>query len=337
MTRISNAMHPTLIIRLLCATWLLVGPLAQAQAQARAQAQADCPPQALQPTPEQVQLAQTTARDRGLLWRISRDGRSSYLFGSIHVGRFDWLFPGPRLREALADTDTLALEVDLADDQVRQDVVQAMAQAGRRSPALPLALRQRMDRLVAAACLPPQALAAQHPVMQALTLTVLSARRQGFDPAYAQEMALSGAARAANIPVLSLESAALQLQALIPTEPARAVRLVTQSVQQLESGRGAQTLARLGQAWADGNLDDLAAYETWCDCVRDEEDRAALRRLNDARNPHLAERIEALHAQGKRLFAAVGALHMTGAQALPALLAAKGFVVERIELGSAPR
>ena len=63
------------------------------------------------PTPEQIQAAQRDARDRGFLWRISKDGRSSYLYGTLHVGKLDWAFPGPRLAEALRDTDALAVEI----------------------------------------------------------------------------------------------------------------------------------------------------------------------------------------------------------------------------------
>ena len=55
-----------------------------------------------------------------------------------------------------------------------------------------------------------------------------------------------------------------------------------------------------------------------------------LARLNDARNPAMAERIAALHGEGRRVFAAVGALHMTGAQGLPRLLRERGFTVERV-------
>ena len=36
-------------------------------------------------------------------------------------------------------------------------------------------------------------------------------------------------------------------------------------------------------------------------------------------------RIDALHREGRRVFAAVGSLHMTGAQALPKLMAARGY------------
>ena len=53
-------------------------------------------------------------------------------------------------------------------------------------------------------------------------------------------------------------------------------------------------------------------------------------RLLDARNPGLAERIDALHTSGQRVFAAVGSLHMIGRTGLPALLARRGYTVERI-------
>jgi hypothetical protein len=54
--------------------------------------------------------------------------------------------------------------------------------------------------------------------------------------------------------------------------------------------------------------------------------------LNDDRNPALADGIEALHRDGRGVFAAVGALHMTGAKALPTLLQQRGFTVRRVAL-----
>ena len=56
-----------------------------------------------------------------------------------------------------------------------------------------------------------------------------------------------------------------------------------------------------------------------------------MRRLLDERNGPMAERLDALHREGKgKLFAAVGTLHMIGPQGLPALLRERGFTVERV-------
>ena len=77
-----------------------------------------CPPATQIPTAEQIQSAQRNARDRGFLWRISKQGRSSYLFGTLHVGKLPWAVAGPRLRDALAATDTLALELDITDPEL---------------------------------------------------------------------------------------------------------------------------------------------------------------------------------------------------------------------------
>ena len=142
-------------------------------AQTAQTATAACPPQAQAPTPQQVKAAAANARDRGMLWRLSRDGRTSYLYGSIHVGKLDWAFPGPQVRGALAAVDTLALEIDVGDPQM---AARMKPPPGTVVPLLAPALRERLARQIDAACLPRELLAAQHPVMQALALTVLAAR-----------------------------------------------------------------------------------------------------------------------------------------------------------------
>jgi uncharacterized protein len=191
-------------------------------------------------------------------------------------------------------------------------------------------LAERLVRAYQRACLAPAALAALHPVLQASTLTVLEARWLGLDPQHSIELALATQAKAAGRKVVSLESVALQKATLVPEEAEQALKVVEQSLAQLEDRSARRVIGRLAQAWERGELATLEDYAAWCECVQTEEERAFMRRLNDERNPGLAERIAAQHAQGRRLFVAVGALHMTGAKALPALLAEAGFKVERI-------
>jgi len=276
------------------------------------------------PSAEQVQAAQRDAPDRGLLWRVSKQGHSSYLYGTLHVGKPLWVLPGPRLRAAIAATDTLAVEIDLTDPELTRSPPSAA------TAELPLsaAQRERLARQIAAACLPAGALQRLHPLMQAVTLTVLSARWDGLDAAFAQEIALAAMARAQARPIVALETVQAQLALLLPSDPGEARHRLDQALEQLEDDRARAMLRRLADAWAEGRLADLENYASWCECTDTDEDRAFLRRLNDDRNAPMAERIDSLHAAGKRVLVAVGALHMTGEQALPRLLAARGYTVQ---------
>ncbi|MCD0422802.1 TraB/GumN family protein [Rubrivivax sp. JA1024] len=292
----------------LAALWLLPPALAQ-----------DCPPP---PDPQPAALA-----DRGPLWEIERDGRRSWLYGTLHVGKAGWTTPGPRVAAALEASDLVALELDPEDPGVQR---QLMAEALRPTPPLPPALARRLADALRAACLDTRALAPLHPAMQAIVLTLAEARRAGLDPAWGQEGALARSARDRGRPLVALERVEQQLAVLLPRDAAAIAGLVERTLAPLESGRGTAALARLARAWEEADVATLADYERWCDCIADDGDRAAMREMVDARNPGLADGVAALHARGARVFAAVGALHMVGEQGLPRLLAERGFAVRPV-------
>ena len=278
------------------------------------------------PSVSSTAAAQAAApRDRGFLWRATRDGRTLYLFGTLHVGKPAWRRLGPQTGAAMRASDVLALEVDPSDPAL----LKAMADTRPPLP-LPAALEQRLMKAYERACVAADAMATLHPVLQATSLTVLEARWLGMDPIFSMEVALSSLARSLGRRVISLESAAQQVKALVPDDEAEAQSLLDQSLLQLEDQSGRRVLKRLAQAWEAGELELLENYEAWCECIASEADKAFLHKLNDERNPALAAGIEAQHQQGKRVFAAVGALHMTGPKSLPLLLAQRGFKVERI-------
>jgi uncharacterized protein len=295
---------------------------------AHAQPAVSCPPQATAPTAQQVQAAQAQAKDRGFLWRVTKDGRTHHLFGTIHVGKLEWAFPGAKLRAALADAQTVAFELDPLDPAVQSSL--RSAGASNSNAKLPPALDAQLKGELQRACLPAQALAGLHPLMQAMTAMMVDAARDGLQVAYGQEFVLAGAAQARKLRTVSLETAERQLAAIIPSDAAQAERFLASTLDQLQSGLGRQVLQRLATAWERGDLQEIEQYERWCDCVKTDDDRALLKAINDERNAAMAERIDALHGEGQRLFVAVGALHMTGPKALPALLRERGFKVERV-------
>jgi len=284
-----------------------------------------CPPVASVPTERQIQEALATAQDHGMLWRVQKDGRSSYLYGTLHLGKLSWAFPGPRVMEALQAATTVALELDLSDPAVSAALLSRPADL-----ALPPELAQRLARQFKVACVDASLFAKVHPVMQVMTLAVLAGRTEGLEASWGQEMMLAQFAQALKRPLVSLETAQSQLEALIPRDPKEARLLIDDTLSQLESSKGAATLRRLADSWAQGKLDDLAGPEHGCECQGHRYHAQCMAHPLDDRNPHLADGIDALHRQGQRVFAAVGALHMAGENGLPRLLEKRGYTVERV-------
>jgi uncharacterized protein YbaP (TraB family) len=293
-----------------------------------AQDPSTCPPEARAPSPAQIANAVRTARDRGFLWRLSKGDRTSYLYGTVHVGKQEWMFPGPEVLAALRSSATVALELDMLDPDLVGRLQQGVAL--RLDHALPETLNARLRAQILEACLPEQMLDTTAPEMVVTTLTMLSARRAGLDPAYAVDAVYAGLARELKKPVSSLETPELQLKLILGRTPEETRAAVESALEELESGAAAPMVTRMAQIWADGHLGELESYETWCQCLETEADRVTMRRLLDDRNPGLAARIDSLHASGQPVFAAVGSLHLVGRLGLPALLAERGYKVERV-------
>jgi hypothetical protein len=281
-----------------------------------------CPPA----LPQASAAEQAAApRDRGLLWRATRDGRVLHLYGTLHVGKPHWKKLGPRTAAALRDSEVLALEIDPLDPAL------AAGMAALPHPkAWPAPLRERLDQAYRRACMAPESMATLHPLLQVTTLTVMEARWFGMDPSYSAELVLATQARGPGRRIVALETVATQLRALVPADEAEARTLVEQGLEQLESQAARRVLQKLAAAWERGDLATLENPAAWCDCALSEAERALMARLTDARNAALAEGIVAQHRAGRRVFAAVGALHMAGPQSLPKLLEQQGFRVERV-------
>ncbi|HJV96130.1 MAG TPA: TraB/GumN family protein [Albitalea sp.] len=311
---------------------LCCGALLAASWPSSAQSAADCPPVASAlPTAAQLHGGLQSARDRGFLWRIDKDGRSSYLYGTVHVGKLEWTIPGTALMQAVRSSNTIALELDLGDPAL---VVRLQAlMAPKPGHALPPELTERLRAQLKLACLPEPLLAELAPEVLATTLVVMAGRVDGLDPAYAIDAMLAGMGHSLHKSVVSLETPELQFAVLLGRTPQETQAIVTQALDELESGKARPLLTRIARLWASSNLAELDSYAQWCDCMNSDEERAMERRLLDERNPALAERIDALHAAGQRVFAAVGSLHMIGPLGLPALMAQRGYRVERVVFG----
>lgn len=292
-----------------------------------AKAPASCPPLPAPFSNELFSRAAEHAADRGFLWKITKGDHSSYLYGSFHAGKAEWMAPGPMVREALEATDVTGIEINPLDPDIQREMATVTQGVKRR---LPPELQQRLKTRWLADCLPEAALGSAPPEIQALSLTFLAGRRDGLQPSFGTEILLALLARETQRPVVSLESASGQLAVLLGSNDAEAANLVNRTLSEIERGQTRRLLNRVGQIWEQGDFEALEHYADWCDCLQTALDRSQMKKLMEDRNPALADRVDGLHAEGRRVFAAVGSLHMVGPAGLPALLAQRGYQVERL-------
>ncbi|TXC67365.1 TraB/GumN family protein [Piscinibacter aquaticus] len=154
----------------------------------------------------------------------------------------------------------------------------------------------------------------------------------GWSRGYGIDASLSALARRDGKTVAALETVDEQLRTISAASPKDLLELARSTLDELDSGRAQKMLEQIARIWALGDHARLARYAEWCDCQRTPAEAAAMRRLLDERHPAMAARLDALHRSGRTVFAAVGSLHLTGSRSLPALMAQRGYRVERMAL-----
>ena len=260
------------------------------------------------------------------LWEISGPaGAHGWLFGTIHALPRPALWRTPRVAAALNSSDVLEVEIAaLNDDGATARTVQALS---RQPGAGPLSARVTADLRPALAQAETKADKRDSDFADtetwAAALILAQADQTGEDTGNGIDRALLR--KAGSKPVAELEGATRQL-GLFHALPERSQRALLAAV--LRGGATAEAdSTAMAEAWRHG---DMAAIEREArsGMLADPTLRQV---LFTARNRAWAADIAARLGHGAHPFVAVGAAHMAGPEGLPALLAARGFVVRRVE------
>ncbi len=255
------------------------------------------------------------------LWRVtSPDGDKGWLLGTVHALPDGVEWRTPLLDQAFADADLLVVEIaDLDNTELSFPIFQRLAYS-QGLPALTMRVagpdRAKVTALLQRASGDEGDFAEMESWAAAMVLA--GGVRLG-DPANGVDQQLLAAGK----PVVGLESFASQLAIFDQLPDAEQQDLLLAVAQE-----AAVDDPRAGlEAWLVG---DLAALEALGGegLLADPELRAA---LLDGRNRAWIDRVAALVDGGEQPFVAVGAAHMLGDAGLPALLAARGFTVERLQ------
>ena len=255
------------------------------------------------------------------LWEVTApDGDKAWLFGTVHALPDDVAWRTPAFDTAFADAGLLVVEIaELGDTAQSFPIFQRLAYSDGLPP-----LTRRVtgpDRATVEALLElTGASESDYAEMEswAAAMVLAGGVRLG-DPENGVDRALLESAK----PTEGLEDFEQQFSIFDTLPQTEQADLLVAVAREATGGDPAAAL----EHWLEG---DLAALETLAQAgmLGDPELRAA---LLDARNRAWLARIVPMIDDGREPFVAVGAAHMLGAGGLPALLAARGFTVRRLQ------
>ncbi|GJJ00818.1 conjugative transfer protein GumN [Duganella rhizosphaerae] len=270
---------------------------------------------------------------RGQLYRVTHDGKTSYLFGTIHVGK-DGFYPlDPVVSRALLDSKALVIELDIRQDAPFQ---LALARHGRypdgdtlQRHLSPAALRLTVQAL-ARAGMSLQSVQQYKPWLIANLLIGAEMELHGFQRSQAVEYALLAAAKSQDKAVRELESADYQLSLFDTLDERQQEQYLLENLADLADGASLKKSTALIDAW--NAADAPAIRAAWQSATSGDTISAGFmnRVLLGKRNPEMANNIERIMQQEPAAFVGVGLLHLVGDDGLPQLLRKRGYQVEQL-------
>jgi uncharacterized protein YbaP (TraB family) len=254
------------------------------------------------------------------LFKADKDGKTTYLLGTMHLGVDPERLPASVYAKLDAAT-TLVVETDLTDP--------AALKIGLRSDGstLDVELGPEYWAKFVAVVGETMAGAARHMSMMAAASLLEASMLPQTAP---MDLILVGRAKNASKPIAYLESISSQVAVLGKWMDARAVKYM---LDHLEHGKKAalEGLAAY-EAGDDKLLDKMMDSKDWVDSGRTEAELVQFKEdLLYGRNAAWIPRLEQLHAEAGPggVFVAVGAAHLLGPRSVIELLTQRGFTITR--------
>ncbi|WP_228895309.1 TraB/GumN family protein [Pseudoduganella aquatica] len=270
---------------------------------------------------------------RGALFKVQHDGRTSYLFGTVHAGKQTFFPLEPQVTRALADSNALVLELDVRASEPFQ---QALAAHGsypkgdsirKHLSGETLAL---LEQALSRAGMSLDKLEQYRPWLLANLLVGAEIERNGYVRSQGVEQFLLKAAAQQSKPLRELESADYQLGLFASMDDAQQETYLRENLAELASGAALKKTSSLIDAWSRADAPGINA--AWQSMVSGGSVSAAFmeRTLLGKRNPEMAASIENIMKADRTAFVGVGLLHLLGEQGVPELLRQRGYQVEQI-------
>ncbi|RZT04338.1 hypothetical protein SAMN05216319_3880 [Duganella sp. CF402] len=270
----------------------------------------------------------------GQLYRVTHEGQTSYLYGTVHVGR-DGTYPlNEAASRALLASRALVIELDIREDKAFQ---LALARHARypegdsvQKHLTPTALEQ-LTQALARAGMTLASVQQYKPWLIANLLVGVELDRHGFQRSQAVEYALLAAAQQQDKTVRELESADYQLGLFDSLDERQQEQYLLENLADLADGDALKKSRALIEAWS--AADGAGINAAWQSATSGDSVSAGFmqRVLLGKRNPEMAANIERIMQQDRVAFVGVGLLHLVGEDGLPQLLKRRGYQVEQLD------
>lgn len=272
------------------------------------------------------------AHAQPLLWRAQAPHAGTiYLLGSVHLGS-DTLDLGPVINGAYRSADELVVEIDLSGvTQAQQlEVVQryGVLPDGRTlEDVLPEATYQRLVAYLDSRAIDRESVMRFKPWFLAFTIVQRELAAAGYQVELGIDRHFIAVATDSSKRIVGLETFDSQLQMLEGLPEALQGLLLEDTL--VRADRLAQETSDMMDAWRRG--DERKIESLVFQPLQGSED---LEPFYEAvffeRNRSMAKQLADLAGDGKTRFVVLGAGHMVGEQGIPALLARRGYRVERV-------
>ena len=266
--------------------------------------------------------AEVSPATKHYLWKISDENSSLWVLGSIHLAD-STLYPlAPVIDSAFARADELAVELNMNDEKVvnevgKESVSQGMLAEGLLRDILPPEMWKTLDSLCAAWDIPMVVFEKMRPWLVATTFSAYAFEQAGLNSEYGIDYVLLDRAAADGKAIVGLETAEEQIGALADTTESDSagvyyLKTTLREIAELES-----LVKNLIHAWKTGD-DDLLRSILDKDDEEDEEKLSGDQKFKDEyeqrvyvnRNAKMADSIAAFLREDRNVFVVVGVAHL---------------------------
>ncbi|WP_444907747.1 TraB/GumN family protein [Microbulbifer sp. SSSA008] len=276
--------------------------------------------------------ASAAESDKGIFWKATKDNKTVYLLGSVHLATEDFYPLRSKIEQAYSNSDAIAVEADIlaaeGDSLLQQRIMMESIYQGERTlkDELPPALYSQLKSWMHKRSMPEAMFIRQRPAIAMISMSMIEMQAHGLNPELGIDRHFLQKAKKDGKSVLELEGVLQQFKMLNDLD--NPALLFQQTLEQI--GDISTFLPKLTNAWKRGDEEALNRLIILNGLTENPEYKPLYDTLFFNRNERMAEKIALKGPNYQSLFVIVGAGHLVGERSVIEFLGDTGYKLERL-------